>query len=93
MSNIVRKGDSNSAGGKATGGEKSFIVNRRSAVTVGTGVSAHKPCPIVPIHCNATTGGGNATFIINNKRANRKNDPDSCGHARASGSPDFIIGG
>jgi uncharacterized Zn-binding protein involved in type VI secretion len=92
MAKLVRRGDTNSAGGAATSGESNFIVNSKAAVTVGTGVSRHRPCPRPSIHCNAKTKGGVSSFRVNSKFVNVVGDSDSCGHARRTGSPDFIIG-
>ena len=92
MPGIVRRGDVNSAGGRAVAGQANFKVNNKGAVTVGTRVGRHRPCPRVSIHCNASTSGGVSTFIINGKAANIIGNSDSCGHGRQTGSPDFIIG-
>ena len=92
MPSIVRRGDVNSAGGRAVTGNSDFKINNKGAVTVGTRVGRHRPCPRPSIHCNASTSGGISSFIINGKPANSTADSDSCGHGRQTGSPDFIIG-
>jgi uncharacterized Zn-binding protein involved in type VI secretion len=94
MPGIVRQGDTNSAGGSATSGDQTLIVDNKPVVTVGTPVSRHAPCsPRKPKHCNARTTKGSRIFIINGKPVNIIGDPDSCGHPRSSGSRTFIIGG
>ncbi len=92
MPGIVRKGDKNSAGGATLSGEGNFKVNSKNAVVNGTKVAKHKPCPLVVIHCSATTKGGTGSFLINNTPTNVIGNSDSCGHSRRIGSKDFIIG-
>ncbi len=93
MPGIVRKGDVNTAGGAALGGELSFIVDGRPVVTVGTLVSPHAPCgPRRRSHCRATTRVGDRNLTINQKPVNVIGNPDSCGHLRATGSRNFIVG-
>lgn len=88
MPGIVRRGDVNSKGGKAVGGQGNFKVNNKSAVTSGTPVGKHGRGR----HAKAKTGSGVGSFIINGIAANAIGNSDSCGHSRRSGSPDFIIG-
>lgn len=92
MPGIIRRGDANVAGGRAVVGHIDFKVNNKGAVTVGTRVGRHRPCPRPSIHCNASTSGGISSFIINGEAANARGDIDTCGHARRAGSSDFIIG-
>jgi uncharacterized Zn-binding protein involved in type VI secretion len=92
MPGIVRSFDVNLAGGAATIGDTTFIVNNRPTVRSGSPVTPHVPCPKVPIHCSAVTGIGIPTFIVSGLPANCQGNVDSCGHLRVSGSGDFIIG-
>ena len=93
MPKVVRKGDKNSAGGAALGGNPTFIVDGLPVVTVGTPVSPHDPCPLVPIHCSAKTAKGEHTFIVGDIAVNVVGDNDTCGHPRVEGSSTFIVGG
>ena len=90
MPGVVRKGDVNSAGGKALRGDPSMIVDGKPIVTIGTPVSNHAPKR--GKHCNAKTTGGSQNLIINGKPVNLVGDADTCGHKRVQGSPNFIIG-
>ena len=93
MPGVVRKGDVNSKGGRATSGDRTLIVDGRPTVTIGTSVSPHVPCPRVPKHCNAKTAGGSRYFILNGKPVNVIGNKDTCGHSRVTGSKTFIVGG
>lgn len=90
MPGIVRKGDTNNAGGATTTGESDFVVNNKPACVKNTPVKPHKP--FKGKHRAAKTGSTKPKFIINNKPATVIGDPDKCGHTRANGSTDFIIG-
>ena len=92
MPAVVRQFDVNAGGGMAMIGDPTFIVDGRPVVRIGTPVSPHAPCPIVPIHCHALTMLGKHTYIVGGKPVNVVGDPDSCGHPRITGSPTFIVG-
>ena len=94
MPAVVRKGDVNSAGGVATQGAATVLVNGRGVVPPGSSVTPHPCCgaPGCAIHCAAVTTGGSSTVFAEGKPIILKGDSDSCGHSRAQGSPDVFIG-
>lgn len=92
MPAVVRQFDINAAGGKAMLGDPTFIVDGKPVVRIGSPVSPHYPCPIVPSHCNAKTMIGKKTYIVGGKPANVVGDIDTCGHPRITGSTTFIVG-
>ena len=90
MPGIVRKGDTNNAGGATTSGQSNFIVNNKPACVKNTPVKKHKP--FKGKHRGTKTGSTKPNFVINNKPTTVIGDPDACGHTRVGGSSDFIIG-
>lgn len=83
-----RRGDANSAGGVIQGGQTSVLINGRPAATPGLSVSPHIPCsPKARAHCIAKTAGGARTVRVNGKPLILTGNKDTCGHARAGGSP------
>lgn len=95
MPSVQRQGDTNTAGGVAQGGASSVFVNGRPMMTPGQSVSPHpccgqRRCP--PIHCNATTTGGSGTVFVEGKPVILAGDTDSCGHVRAGGSTNVLVG-
>ena len=94
MPAVVRRGDANSAGGVATQGAATVLVNGRGVVPPGASVTPH-PCggsKGCNAHCNARTTGGSATVFAEGKPIILVGDSDTCGHARAQGSPNVFIG-
>ena len=89
----VRQGDVNSAGGVATMGASTVLVNGRPLVYPGVSVTPHPCCgsPGCGIHCSASTSGGSSTVFVEGKPVIRVGDSDTCGHARAQGSPNVYI--
>ena len=95
MPGAVRIGDPNSAGGLATGaGAPSVKINGRSACTPGTNVTPHPCCPRPRCkkHCFAKTTRGSSKVNVEGKPLIYVGSPDSCGHARAVGSRNVIVG-
>lgn len=95
MPGVQRQGDTNNAGGVASGGVSSVRVNGRPIMVTGQSVSPHpccgrKGCP--PIHCSATTAGGSSSVKAGGISIVVTGDADTCGHARAGGSGDVRIG-
>jgi uncharacterized Zn-binding protein involved in type VI secretion len=86
MSGIVRKGDTNNAGGATALGEENFVVNSKPACVKDTPVKPHG------LHIGAKTTSGRPNFVVNGKPVTVVSDTDSCAHVRVSGSGDFIIG-
>lgn len=83
-----RKGDPNGGGGIVTSGEGSVLINGRPAAIPGASVTPHPPCsPKNFIHCIAKTSGGSRTVKVNGKPLLLTGNKDTCGHARAGGSP------
>jgi len=88
-----REKDPNTAGGIATGGAKSVLINGRKAGVPDMSVTPHAPCPNPGSHCSALTVSTCESVIIEGKPALRTDvDIDTCGHPRAVGSPDVIVG-
>ena len=95
MPAVQRVGDQNSAGGVILNGDNTVLVNGRAIAIQGASVSAHpccgrKGCP--PTHCNAKTQTKNSTVLVNGIPLIFTDDTDTCGHARAGGSPDVAVG-
>ena len=91
MPAVQRRGDANSAGGVAQSGVASVRVNGRPVVVPSISVTPHPCCGRrgCAIHCAAVTTGGSGTVRAGGKPIIRTSaDADSCGHARAGGSPD-----
>ena len=89
MPAVQRVGDSNSAGGQATGGVVSVRVNGRPIIVAGNSVTPHAPWgPPHPPHAAATVKGGSATVRAGGKPVIRTGDTDTCGHPRSGGSSD-----
>jgi uncharacterized Zn-binding protein involved in type VI secretion len=89
MPAVQRVGDSNSAGGLATGGVASVRVNGRPIVVAGNGVAPHAPWGKPhPPHAAAKVKGGSATVRAGGVPVIRTGDTDTCGHPRSGGSTD-----
>jgi uncharacterized Zn-binding protein involved in type VI secretion len=94
MPAVQRQGDANSAGGVATSGVSSVRVNSRPVVIPGISVTPHPCCgrKRCAKHCAAVTTGGSGTVRAGGKPIIRTSaDSDSCGHARAGGSPNVRV--
>jgi uncharacterized Zn-binding protein involved in type VI secretion len=89
-----RQGDPNVAGGLATKGENSVLINGRPAAIPNGKVTPHPPCsPRNPIHCVAVTRGGSRSVFVNGKPLLTSGDSDTCAHGRSSsGSADVRVG-
>lgn len=91
---VVRMGDVNSAGGVATSGVFTVLCNGRPVVPPGTSVTPHPCCGAkgCGIHCGARTTMGSPTVLAGGRPIVFVGSPDSCGHSRATGSFDTIVG-
>ena len=92
---IQRVGDRNTAGGVILNGDDTVLVNGRAVAIRGASVSPHpccgrKGCP--PTHCNAKTQSNSNNVLVNGIPLIFTDDIDTCGHPRASGSPDVAVG-
>lgn len=95
MPGAVRIGDPNNAGGIAVGaGASSVRINGRSACIPATSVTPHPCCgaPGCAMHCVARTTIGSSSVRVEGKPLIYVGSPDTCGHSRALGSRDVIIG-
>lgn len=74
-------------------GASTVLVNGRPLVYPGVSVTPHPCCgsPGCGIHCSASTSGGSSTVFVEGKPVIRVGDSDTCGHARAQGSPNVYI--
>ena len=95
MTPLVRRGDINSAGGVLTAGHRNVICNGRPTGLQGGGVTPHPCCPQkgCSIHCSAKAAyPGSRLVTINGIKALRVGrDRDTCGHPRATGSPNTVL--
>jgi uncharacterized Zn-binding protein involved in type VI secretion len=94
MPNVQRLGDPNTAGGIVTSGVASVRVNGRPIVIPGMPVTPHFCCgqPGCGIHCSAVTSMGSPNVRAANSPVIRTGiDLDTCGHARAGGSPNVRV--
>ena len=91
---VVRTGDVNSAGGAAVGGIPTVLANGRPVIPPGTAVTPHPCCGAkgCGIHCGASTTMGSPTVLASGMPIVFVGSPDTCGHSRATGSPDVIVG-
>ena len=93
---VQRVGDANSVGGVILSGDPTVLVNGRPIATIGNPVSPHpccgsKGCP--PTHCAAITTSSTPTILVGGKPICTTGAIDTCGHTRALGSLDVIVGG
>lgn len=96
MPSAQRMGDANSGGGIITSIPQSRVyINNLLACVDGSQGTSHVGCPDDPIHCAGAwqTSGGSSKVRISGIPANRTGDSDTCGHTRATGSPNVFIGG
>ena len=93
MPAIQRVGDANGAGGVAQVGVASVQVNGRAVIVEGNSVTPHPCCGRrgCAIHCSATTTNGSGTVRAGGIAIVYTGSSDTCGHARAGGSPDVRI--
>jgi uncharacterized Zn-binding protein involved in type VI secretion len=91
---VVRMGDVNSAGGVATSGVFTVLANGRPVVPPGTRVTPHPCCGAkgCGIHCGASTTMGAPRVLAGGRPVVFVGSPDTCGHSRATGSPNVIVG-
>jgi len=88
-------GDCNDGGGCLTSIPQSTVyVNGKLKSVDGSIGTSHLPCPLPVIHCagNWVTANGSSTVFVEGIPVNRQGDGDTCGHARAAGSPDVFTG-
>lgn len=92
---VCRVGDKNSAGGVIVTGNPTVLVNNRPVAVLGSPVTPHPCCgksPACAPHCAAKTTTTNYTVLVNGKPITTVGDIDTCGHPRASGSFNVIVG-
>jgi uncharacterized Zn-binding protein involved in type VI secretion len=63
-------------------------INNQLASINGSDVQGHG----LGEHAGPKTANGSPTVFITNIPANRQGDADTCGHARAAGSPNVFVG-
>ncbi len=88
MAAVKRIGDADSGGGKVTAGVNNVIVNGRPISVNGKPVSGHAP----GIHAGPVTANGLTNVIAGGIPVNVIGNADTCGHARAEGSPNVVAG-
>ncbi len=90
---VVRLGDINNAGGSVVGpGSSTVLTNGIPTSLIGDRVSAHPPCPDSPSHCAAVVAQGSGTVLAEGRPVVYVGATDSCGHARATGSSNVLVG-
>ena len=91
---VVRMMDINQAGGAVTNSHANVLANGRPLAKKTSPVTPHPPCsPRSPIHCVATSGTpGSIKVLANGIALLRVGDRDTCGHIRATGSPNVLVG-
>lgn len=91
---VHRMSDCNTGAGCITSMPQSTVFANNLLVCVDGSIgTSHPPCPDVIIHCAGvwvTTSGG-PTVFAEGIPVNKMSDPDTCGHTRASGSPDVFM--
>ncbi len=91
---VHRLGDCNGAGGCITSIPQGSVFANGILVSVDGSIgTSHPPCHWAPIHCAGawvTTSGG-PTVFAEGIPVNKIGDSDSCGHARAAGSPNVFM--
>ena len=90
---IVRKGDTNSSGGRATSGRGSVKSSGTELAAYRRGVSKHPCCGRTGCnkHCNAKVTGGSSTVHAEGKPVHTVKDSDSCSHKRSRGDKKVIV--
>jgi len=92
---VVRLGDVNTGGGSVMPGVPTVLTNGQPTVTYGTGfVTPHPICgkPGGIAHCVAKVGFGNPRVLVGGMPIVFVGVTDTCGHSRATGSPNTIVG-
>ena len=98
MPAVQRDGDKNSGDGVASVGVASVRVNNKPIMVPAQAVSAHPPYGkrnAATVHNDGTqkTAGGVKSVRAGGEPVVVKGDEDTCGCARAGGSPDVFAGG
>ena len=88
MPAVARVGDVDSGGGVVATGVGSVTVNGAPIAVVGSVITPHHR---KPTH-HAVAAVGSSTVTAGGIPVNYLGAPDSCGHVRASGSPDVSVG-
>lgn len=87
MPAVQRLGDANDGGGIIESVAQGTVrVNGQLVSINGSVVSGHN------LHLPTVTANGSATVFIGGIPVNRQGDQDECGHGRADGSPDVLVG-
>lgn len=90
---LVRLGDINQAGGAVVSSVASTVLtNGLPTSLIGGSVSAHPPCsPESPAHCSAVVTQASGTVFAEGQPVVYVGAVDSCGHSRATGSPNVLV--
>ena len=90
---IVRKGDTNTSGGRATKGRSSVKSSGVELATYRSSVSKHPCCgrPGCDKHCNAKITGGNSKVHAEGQPVHTVKDSDSCSHKRSRGDKKVVV--
>lgn len=94
MANVVRKTDTNTAGGAVIGPCSPTVFAEGLNVSLpGDGVTPHPCCgaPGCGAHCSAKTTKGSSTVFATGKPIITDMDIDTCGHKRQSKAPTVFI--
>ena len=88
MPNVVRVGDPDTGGGIVTSGASTVFANGMPVALPGMPVTGHGD----GAHAGPVTVGGSGTVKADGQPVIYVGCADSCGHSRATGSPDVQVG-
>lgn len=94
MANVVRRGDTNTAGGVALAGATKSYAQGNAIMLPQQPVTPHPCCgsPGCGAHCTAHTKGGASKVFCEGKRVIHTEDYDTCGHKRQSNASKVFVG-
>lgn len=85
-----RQGDPNTVGAVIISTNQSTVFANGILISVNDSpVAGHG----LPPHASPFTANGSSTVFAEGIPVNRQGDSDTCGHSRASGSPNVNVGG
>ena len=94
MANVVRRGDTNTAGGVALQGAETVYAQGNHVMLPQQPVTPHPCCGSsgCGAHCNAQTKGGSSNVYCEGKKVIHTEDYDTCGHKRQTFAPQVFVG-
>lgn len=94
MANVVRRGDTNTAGGVALEGATKSFAQGNAIMQPHQPVTPHPCCgaPGCGAHCSARTKGGSSKVFVEGLPVIHTEDFDTCGHKRNTHAPKVFVG-